>query len=92
MTPNELPKTDSIQELVAFWDTHDLSDFQDELEDVTEPLFKRTGTSIQVRLTPAESTAVQRLAKSAGVSQSVLIRKWVRQQLKPRKNSAQFRS
>jgi hypothetical protein len=46
---------------------------------------------IEVRLTPSEATAVRRLAKSAGVSQGVLIRKWVRQQLKPGKKGGGFR-
>ena len=92
MTSKRTPKTDSIQELAEFWDSHDLTDLQDELEEVTQPLFKRVGTSIQVSLTSAESTAVRRLAKSAGVSQAVLIRKWVRQHLKPQKKSGQFRS
>lgn len=35
-----LPKTDSIQELAQFWDTHDLTDFEVELEEVTEPVFE----------------------------------------------------
>lgn len=34
-----LPKTDSIQKLAEFWDSHDLTDFEDELEEVTEPVF-----------------------------------------------------
>jgi hypothetical protein len=38
-TPH-LPKTDSIQELAHFWDKHDLTDFEDELEEVTEPVFE----------------------------------------------------
>jgi hypothetical protein len=25
---------------VVFWDTHDLTDFEDELEEVTEPVFE----------------------------------------------------
>lgn len=36
-----LPETDSIDELARFWDTHDLTDFQDQLEVVTEPVFAR---------------------------------------------------
>ncbi|HEV3021112.1 MAG TPA: hypothetical protein VGX76_01540, partial [Pirellulales bacterium] len=31
----------SIQELARFWDTHDLIDFDDELEEVTERVFDR---------------------------------------------------
>jgi len=30
---------DSIEKLAEFWDTHDLTDFEDELEEVTEPVF-----------------------------------------------------
>jgi hypothetical protein len=39
MKANKLPQTDSIQELARFWDKHELTDFEDELEEVTEPAF-----------------------------------------------------
>jgi len=39
----ELPETDSVEELARFWDTHDLTDFDDQLEAVTEPVFERKG-------------------------------------------------
>ena len=41
MKKPKLPKTDSIQELARFWDAHDLTDFEDELEEVKEPVFVR---------------------------------------------------
>lgn len=37
----QLPKSQSAQELAEFWDTHDLTDFQDQLEVVTEQVFAR---------------------------------------------------
>ena len=40
MRSAELPKTDSIEDLARFWDTHDLTDFEDQLEEVTEPVFE----------------------------------------------------
>jgi hypothetical protein len=40
MKTEHLPKNDSIQELAQFWDSHDLTAFQDELEEVTEPIFE----------------------------------------------------
>jgi hypothetical protein len=40
MKTEHLPKNDSIQELARFWDSHDLTDFEDELEEVTEPVFE----------------------------------------------------
>ena len=34
MKKTKIPKTDSIQELARFWDTHDLTDFEGELVEV----------------------------------------------------------
>ena len=41
MRQSRLPKTDSIQELARFWDTHDVTEFDQELEVVDEPVFER---------------------------------------------------
>lgn len=49
----ELPKTDSIRELAAFWDAHDVTDFEGALEDVAGPVFVRaapTASAIRVPL------------------------------------------
>lgn len=46
MNRTNIPQTDSIQELADFWDTHNLTDFEDELEEVTEPVFD-TSASVQ---------------------------------------------
>jgi hypothetical protein len=32
MNLEKIPQTDSIQELAEFWDTHDLTDFEEQLE------------------------------------------------------------
>ena len=36
MNQTSILQTDSIQELADFWDTHDLTNFEDELEEATE--------------------------------------------------------
>lgn len=41
MNIEKIPQTDSIQKLAEFWDTHDLTDFGDRLEELTEPVFGR---------------------------------------------------
>jgi hypothetical protein len=33
MNTEIIPQTDSIQELAQFWDTHDLTDFEEQLKD-----------------------------------------------------------
>jgi hypothetical protein len=43
MTGENLPTTDSIEELATFWDVHDLTDFEDQLEEVTDCVFERDG-------------------------------------------------
>ena len=39
MTKQALPKIDSINELARYWDKHDITDFEDFLEEVAEPVF-----------------------------------------------------
>ena len=80
MKKPKLPRTDSIQKLAEFWDTHDLTDFEDELEEVAEPVFVGD-TAIKIHLESREAAAVQQLAQAKGVSQEELIRAWVLQQL-----------
>ena len=81
MKRDEIPQTDSIQELAHFWDTHDVTDFEDELEEVGEPVFERA-TVVQIRLQPEEAEAVEQIAKSKGVGYADLIREWVLENLR----------
>jgi predicted DNA binding CopG/RHH family protein len=85
MKKSKLPKTDSIQELAEFWDTHDLTDFEEKLVEVAEPVFVR-GAAINVPLESREVESVERMARAKGVSPEQLIRAWVLQKL-ARRNS-----
>ena len=51
MNQSKIPQTDSIQEFAKFWDTHDLTDFEDQLEEVTENVFEAE-TVVPIRLEP----------------------------------------
>ena len=72
----DIPQTDSIQELARFWDTHDLTDFEDQLEEVSEPVFEREGV-VKIQLEPEEIEALNEIAKAKGVGSADLIREWV---------------
>ena len=76
MGHQELPRTDSIQELVRFWDTHDLTDFEAELEETADPVFERT-TAVTLHLGSVEAETLERIAESKGVTNVDLIRRWV---------------
>lgn len=76
MSTSRLPQTDSIQELANFWDTHDVTEFEDELEEVGERVFERD-TDITVHLETNAVKAVRELARLRGVPDAELIREWV---------------
>ena len=76
MNTTDIPQTDSIQELASFWDTHDLTDFEDQLEQVSEPVFDRPAV-VKVKLEPDEIEALNEIAKSKGLGSADLIREWV---------------
>jgi hypothetical protein len=80
MKATNLPQTDSIQELAQFWDTHDLTDFEEQLEVVTSPVFEREAV-VEIHLAAQEAVIVQELAESKGVQAAELIREWVLEKL-----------
>lgn len=85
MRGHKLPTTDSIEELAQFWDTHDLTDFEDQLEEVDTLVFERDpSTEMVLHLQPEELQAVRELARARGVGQSELLREWVLEKISPR--------
>ena len=82
MKTPKIPHTDSLAELARFWDTHDLTDFEDELEEVPEPVFERRAEeTVMIHLPTTEVEAVKRLAQAKGMGYTVLIQEWVREKL-----------
>ena len=75
ITPR-IPQTDSIEELARFWDHHDLTDFKDELEEVSEPVFERE-TVVKVPLPLKEAETIKELAQAKGLHDVDLVRQWI---------------
>ncbi len=77
-----LPKTDSIEELAQFWDTHDITDFEGSLEEVSGVVFAKASTNeLSIPLESAELARIRHIAASRGVDESALIQEWVRERL-----------
>ncbi len=76
MNSDRMPQTDSIEELARFWQGHDLADFEDELEEVGEPVFRRD-TVVKLQLSLGEADAVEQIAASRGVKPADLIHEWI---------------
>lgn len=83
MSKQRIPQTDSIQELAEFWDTHDVTDYEDELEEVPGPLFVRPGqASIRLPLTLQEWKRLREIAIDKGTTDVALAQEWVLEKLK----------
>ncbi len=68
MNQKQIPDTDSIEELAKFWDTHDMTDFENELEEVEGPVFSRPGASaIDLKSQPQEANADHSRSKSSTI-------------------------
>ena len=74
MRSQRIPKTDSIEERARFWDAHDITDFEEELEEVTESVFACRGYRVTIRLEERESETVRRIASTRGIEEAALIR------------------
>ena len=83
MKSQQIPNSDSIEELAEFWDTHDLTDFEDQLEEVGEPVFVRGDSAIiSIRLRSDDLQLLRRIAKAEGIREASLLRRWVRERLR----------
>jgi predicted DNA binding CopG/RHH family protein len=76
ITDPKIPNTDSIAELAQFWQAHDLTDFENQLEEVTETVFERKEMMV-IPLASQEVEAIQKIAKAQGIDLVELIRGWV---------------
>jgi hypothetical protein len=77
----------AVQKLARFWNSHDLTDFESELEEVTERAFDRA-TVVRIHLSPAEARKVGNMAKARHVVLPELIRQWVLEKIQSSKLSS----
>jgi hypothetical protein len=77
----KIPDTDSIRELADFWDTHEVTALEDQLEEVPEAVFARPESGVTVPLSGDERTAIRKIAASRGVDEAAVIHEWVQEKL-----------
>lgn len=77
-----LPQIDSIEGLARFWDTHDLTDFEGDLEEARQSVFVRAASTVlTVSLKASEAQRLKRIANSKGVKDTALLRHWILERL-----------
>jgi hypothetical protein len=77
------PETDSITELAEFWQSHDLTDFDDALVEVTGPVFQRPA-ALSVVLPAGDLAALRARARQEKVPETALVSKWIHERLHAR--------
>jgi hypothetical protein len=79
-TMKKLPETDSITALAEFWQTHDLTDFEDALVEVTEPVFQRA-EPLSVILPAADLAALRAKARQELTPETALVSRRIHERL-----------
>jgi predicted DNA binding CopG/RHH family protein len=86
MRPKEpIPQFATHAEEAAFWDTHDMADYWDELKPVRARFAKNLSEGITVRLDPETLTELRQQAREKGLGPTTLARMWILEQLKATK-------
>lgn len=89
---SRIPPFKSIAEAAAFWDTHSLADYEDELEEVSDVRFvvtrARPRKAITVRLEEDVLDTLKMDAQNKGIGLSALIRMWILERLKQQGKTA----
>jgi len=80
--PSRIPEFASIEEEAEFWDSHDLSDYWDELRPVRVHVSPNL-TSVHHFLLDADDYAdLDRAARARGIDASALARQWLKERLR----------
>jgi len=90
----QIPRFSSLEEMAEFWDTHDASEYHDELEPVEFEIAKplKSTWMLSIRLDKETFDALQAIAKPKGLGASTLARMCILEELeRVRKNEGEAR-
>jgi hypothetical protein len=80
--PSRIPEFRSREEEAEFWDTHDVTDYLDELRPVRVRATPNLVQGMTVRLEAADRDALGRIAAERGIGPSTLVRMWIKERLR----------
>jgi predicted DNA binding CopG/RHH family protein len=76
-----IPEFASREEEAKFWDTHDMSDYWDELEPVRLKTSKNLSRGITIRFDEETLRQLRKYAHQRGIGPTTLARMWILEQL-----------
>jgi hypothetical protein len=79
MSESKIPTFNSIKEEAAFWDTHDITDYLDEMAVVNGRYLPdaEEETAMTIHMAPALKEQIETVARSYDIPPSSLIRMWL---------------
>jgi hypothetical protein len=80
MSESKIPEFKSIKEEAVFWDTHDITDYLEEMEVVEGaylPHVDEKKTVMTIRIAPSLKERVEEVARRYDISTSSLVRMWI---------------
>ena len=79
MCIKKIPQFKSIQEEAIFWDTHNITDYWDDMEEVDVEFIphKKKGESLTIRLEPELKERLNKIAHKSRESLSTIARLWL---------------
>jgi hypothetical protein len=80
MKKSKIPEFKTIKEEAAFWDTHDVTDYLEEMDLVSGaylPQVDERKTVMTIRIAPSLKEKVEHVARSYDISTSSLVRMWI---------------
>jgi hypothetical protein len=81
-TPDPLPETfDSFEEMAEFWDTHDITDYEEYLTPVEMEVVSSPKHEYVITLSDTLDTKLRQIQKKEGVSLTTLVNLWVQEKL-----------
>ena len=78
---SRIPKFANLAEEAEFWDTHDITDYLDELTPVDFKFSEDLAHGVVVRFSSDTLTRVYETAREQGITMDALIQKWVVERL-----------
>jgi predicted DNA binding CopG/RHH family protein len=77
----KIPEFKTREEMAAFWDSHDVADFLDELEPVKLKVAKNLTNTLNVRIDIQDLEKLREEAETKGIGPSTLARMWIKERL-----------
>ena len=82
--PSRIPDFPNREEEAAWFETHDLADYQDEFQTVQARFAKHLSAGITVQLDPEELAELRHEARQKGIGPTTLARLWILERLQAR--------